>query len=119
MEYGSHRNGGYPIGSGAIESAHRFIAQVRLKRSGARWYEASSNHMPALRCAKYNGTLEPFDDSVPRMLREQGVSSHLISGHLHYWETGGATYHTQYTTCKPDDGRLSDVRTRIAQLESR
>ena len=65
------------------------------------------------------GPLEPFDDSVPRMLREQGVSSHLISDHLHYWETGGATYHTQYTTCKPDDGRLSDVRTRIAQLESR
>ena len=58
VEYGSHRKGGYPIGSGAIESAHRFIAQVRLKRSGAWWYEASSNHMLALRCAKYNGTLE-------------------------------------------------------------
>ena len=58
VEYGSHRKGGYPMGSGAIESAHRFIAQVRLKRSGAWWYEASSNHMLALRCAKYNGTLE-------------------------------------------------------------
>ena len=58
VEYGSHRKGGYPIGSGAIESAHRFIAHVRLKRSGAWWYEASSNHMLALRCAKYNGTLE-------------------------------------------------------------
>ena len=58
VEYGSHRKGGYPIGSGAIESAHRFVAQVRLKRSGAWWYEASGNHMLALRCAKYNGTLE-------------------------------------------------------------
>ncbi len=58
VEYESHRKGGYPIGSGAIESAHRFVAQVRLKRSGAWWYEASSNHMLALRCAKYNGTLE-------------------------------------------------------------
>lgn len=58
LDYGSHRKGGYPIGSGAIESAHRFVAQVRLKRSGAWWYEASSNNMLALRCAKYNGTLE-------------------------------------------------------------
>jgi arylsulfatase A-like enzyme len=44
------------------------------------------------------GPLEPFDDSVPRMLKDSGVQSHLISDHYHYWETGGATYHTQYTT---------------------
>src|SRR5210317_1334508 len=44
------------------------------------------------------GPLEPFDDSVPRMLRENGITSHLISDHYHYWETGGATYHTQYST---------------------
>ena len=31
---------------------------VRLKRSGAWWYEESSNQMLALRCAKYNGTFE-------------------------------------------------------------
>ena len=54
------------------------------------------------------GPLEPFDDSVPRMLREQGVSSHLISDHLHYWETGGATYHTQYTTWQFHRGQEGD-----------
>ena len=58
LGYGSHRKGGYPLGSGAIESAHRFVAQARLKRSGAWWYEESSNHILALRCAKYNGTLD-------------------------------------------------------------
>ena len=58
IAYGSHRKGGYPIGSGAIESAHRFICHVRLKRSGAWWYQENSNHMLALRCAKYNGTWE-------------------------------------------------------------
>jgi len=58
LDYGSHCKGGYPKGSGAIESAHRFVAQGRLKRSGAWWYEASSNHILALRCAKYNGTLQ-------------------------------------------------------------
>ncbi len=56
IAYGSHRKGGYPLGSGAIESAHRFICQVRLKRSGAWWYQENSNLLLALRCAKYNGT---------------------------------------------------------------
>ena len=58
ITYGAHRKGGYPIGSGAIESAHKFICHVRLKRSGAWWYADNSNHMMALRCARYNGTLE-------------------------------------------------------------
>src|SRR5918992_1540624 len=54
--YGKSRRGGYPLGSGGIESSNKFICHVRLKRSGAWWYEASSNQMLALRCAKYNGT---------------------------------------------------------------
>jgi Uncharacterised protein family (UPF0236) len=53
---GKFRRGGYPLGSGGIESSNKFICHVRLKRSGAWWYEASSNQMLALRCAKYNGT---------------------------------------------------------------
>jgi arylsulfatase A-like enzyme len=54
------------------------------------------------------GPLEPFDDSVPRMLRENGVSSHLISDHYHYWEAGGATYHTQYSTWECIRGHEGD-----------
>src|SRR5215471_9665453 len=54
--YGRLRRGGYPLGSGGMESANKFICHVRLKRSGAWWYEDSSNQMLALRCAKYNGT---------------------------------------------------------------
>jgi hypothetical protein len=54
--YGKFRRGGYLLGSGGIESSNKFICHVRLKRSGAWWYEASSNQMLALRCAKYNGT---------------------------------------------------------------
>ena len=56
--YGTLRRGGYPLGSGGMESANKFICHVRLKRSGAWWYEESSNQMLALRCAKYNGTFE-------------------------------------------------------------
>ncbi len=57
IHYGSHRKGGYPIGSGGIESANRFIGHVRLKRPGAWWYQENSNAILALRCALYNGTL--------------------------------------------------------------
>jgi hypothetical protein len=54
--YRKLRRGGYPLGSGGMESANKFICHVRLKRSGAWWYETNSNQMLALRCAKYNGT---------------------------------------------------------------
>ena len=54
--YRTLRRGGYPLGSGGIESSNTFMCHVRLKRSGAWWYEGNSNQMLALRCAKYNGT---------------------------------------------------------------
>jgi hypothetical protein len=65
--YRTCRRGGYPLGSGGMESANKFICHVRLKRSGAWWYEANSNQMLALRCAKYNGTF----DQVFTRLRDQ------------------------------------------------
>ena len=37
--YWKFRRGGYPIGSGGIKSSNKFICHVRLKRSGALWYE--------------------------------------------------------------------------------
>jgi len=64
--YRKLRKGGYPLGSGGMESANKFICHVRLKRSGAWWYEQSSNQMLALRCAKYNGT---FDQVFTRFQR--------------------------------------------------
>ena len=54
--YRTFRRGGYPLGSGGMESSNKCICHVRLKRSGAWWYEVNSNQMLALRCAKYNGT---------------------------------------------------------------
>jgi len=69
--YRRFRRGGYPLGSGGIESSNKFICHVRLKRSGAWWYEVNSNQMLALRCAKYNGT---FDQVFARhQQRQRGV----------------------------------------------
>ena len=44
-----------PIGSGEIESAHRYIAQQRLKRPGAWWRVDHAEYMLALRINRING----------------------------------------------------------------
>ena len=45
-----------------------FVRQ--LKRSGAWWYAVNSNQMLALRCAKYNGTLDQVFVRYKQRLRE-------------------------------------------------
>ncbi len=72
-----------------------------------RAYVGSMPCMPArreLHTGRYNflhrswGPLEPFDESMPHILKNNGISSHLFSDHYHYWEEGGANYHTKYST---------------------
>lgn len=43
-----------PIGSGEVESAHRYIIQERLKLSGAWWTSANAQAMLNLRCLRAN-----------------------------------------------------------------
>ncbi len=54
------------------------------------------------------GPLEPFDDSMPAMLDSHGIHSCLISDHKHYWEDGGATYHTRYSSWQCIRGQEGD-----------
>ena len=54
------------------------------------------------------GPLEPFDASVAALLRQGGVYTHLVSDHYHYFEEGGATYHTQYNSFDFIRGQESD-----------
>jgi len=74
---GSHRRGGSPVGSGGLEAAHKFIAQVRRKRSGAGWYQTHSNHMLALRCAKYTGTYERVLGRYRQRMLTKSQQKHL------------------------------------------
>jgi hypothetical protein len=64
------RRGGSPVGSGGIASSHTCIGHVRLKRSGAWWYEANSHQRFALRCAKYHRTLDQVFRRYQQRLRE-------------------------------------------------
>ena len=77
INYRSQRRAGYPLGSGGIESANKFICQVRLKRSGAWWYVANSNHMLALRCAKYNGTFGRVFERYRHKILEQSQQTNI------------------------------------------
>ena len=81
-------------------------------------YAGSMPCMPArreLHSARYNflhrswGPLEPFDDSVPEMLKEAGVYTHLVTDHQHYWEDGGATFHNRFNTYEFFRGQEGDA----------
>ena len=73
--------------------------------------------MPARRemhTGRYNflhrswGPMEPFDDSAPEILKQNGIYTHLASDHQHYWEDGGATYHTRYSSWEAFRGQEGD-----------
>jgi arylsulfatase A-like enzyme len=54
------------------------------------------------------GPMEPYDDSFTGILRSGGVTSHLVTDHYHYFETGGSNYHTQYDTWQFFRGQEGD-----------
>ena len=58
IHYISDLENGFPIGSGGIESANKFICHTRMKRSGAWWVVATGNAMLRVRCAIYNRTFD-------------------------------------------------------------
>ena len=87
-------------------------------------YVGSMPCMPArreLHTGRYNflhrswGPLEPFDDSMPELLSENGIYTHLSTDHLHYFEDGGASYHTRYDSWDYHRGQEGDAW--IGQVE--
>lgn len=80
-------------------------------------YVGSMPCIPArreLHTGRYNflhrswGPLEPFDDSMPSLLSQAGIYTHLVSDHAHYWEDGGATYHQRYDSWDIVRGQEAD-----------
>lgn len=62
LSYKKYKELGYPIGSGEVESSHRYITQKRLKIAGACWHKSNINPMLALRILKANEWWEEFWD---------------------------------------------------------
>jgi hypothetical protein len=55
MQYPLYLEQGWPIGSGAVESANKLVVEARLKGAGMHWASAHVNPMLALRNAICNG----------------------------------------------------------------
>ena len=55
---------GLPIGSGAVESAHRYIIQDRLKIAGAWWTPENAHNMLALMALRANNRWESYWKSI-------------------------------------------------------
>jgi hypothetical protein len=65
-----------PIGSGEIESAHRYIAQLRLKLPGAWWLVEHAEYMIALRTTRKNGDWETYWATLATNLSPQPAANH-------------------------------------------
>ncbi|MFI5610341.1 sulfatase-like hydrolase/transferase [Amycolatopsis sp. NPDC051903] len=105
-----------PYGETFVE-APNFARLARRTVTFDNCYAGSLPCMPArreLHTGRHNflhrgwGPLEPFDDSMPELLKDAGVHAHLASDHPHYWEDGGATYHTRFRTWEFFRGQEGD-----------
>jgi hypothetical protein len=60
VDYGAYHERGWPLGSGEVESAHRYVPQERLKIAGACWNPDHVNPMLALRVVRANDWWDDF-----------------------------------------------------------
>lgn len=80
IHYKGDRIGGYPIGSGGIESANKFICHTRMKRSGAWWVKETGNAMLRIRCAIYNKTYDKVFERYKKAHMAKNVLRLLTNG---------------------------------------
>jgi hypothetical protein len=77
IRYAEFRAQGYPIGSGAVESANKLVVEARLKGSGMHWAREHVNPMVALRtvvCSGRWGEVWPqINQRLGEKAREQAV----------------------------------------------
>jgi len=71
LQYPAFVAAGYPIGSGAVESAGKLVIQARLKGSGMRWQRTNLNPMVALRTIVCSGRWTEAWPRIRQHLREQ------------------------------------------------
>jgi len=58
MRFEKFKGKGLCIGSGAIESANKYVVQRRLKQAGMKWKEENANYMVHLRAEYINGEFD-------------------------------------------------------------
>ena len=71
MDYPKYKEKGYFVGSGAIESANRYIMQNRMKLPGMRWNIQTAQNMLSLKTKEESGKW----NCVVELLREHFYGS--------------------------------------------
>jgi hypothetical protein len=79
LDYQGAIQRGLPIGSGEIESAHRYIIQERLKLPGAWWSPDHIETMLALRLNRANREWEAYWQGVEK--RAAGTGQAVVASH--------------------------------------
>jgi arylsulfatase A-like enzyme len=94
---------------------------TRLAEHALTFETAYAGSLPTIPCrrewhtGRYNflhrrwGPIEPFDDSAPEILRENGVWNHLVTDGYHYFEDGASTYHNRYRSWEFFRGQEGDL----------
>lgn len=107
-----------PCYGDALTHAPNFTRLAQRTATFDNSYAGSMPCMPArreLHTGRYNflhrswGPIEPFDDSAPEILSKNGVYTHMVTDHQHYWEDGGATYHNRYSSYEFFRGQEGDL----------
>ena len=70
MNYAYARRHGLPVGSGNVEATCKSLVAVRMTRPGARWKEATGEHLLNLRALALSDRWEPAMTLTLRPLRK-------------------------------------------------
>ena len=71
IRYAEFQAKGYPIGSGAVESANKLVVEARLKGSGMHWAREHVNPMVALRTVVCSDRWEELWPQINQRLRKK------------------------------------------------
>jgi hypothetical protein len=74
MQYPVYQAGGWPIGSGIVESGNKVVMQARLKGAGMHWEPAHVNPMLALRTTACNDRWDETAQSRQAHLEKQRLT---------------------------------------------
>jgi hypothetical protein len=71
MDYPTYRAAGWPIGSGSVESSHKWVVQTRLKGAGMHWKLEHINPLLTVRLALLNERWSEAWQEQQRLRRRQ------------------------------------------------
>jgi hypothetical protein len=75
IRYAEFEAKGYPIGSGAVESANKLLVEARLKGSGMHWADSHVDPMVALRTVACSDRWEEAVPEIEQRLRTEVAES--------------------------------------------